>query len=229
MNDSELGLELAEIVRKEQEEATMLHREQKDVAKTDIPKRHKIDWDALTEEEYGSGAVTKNPAVEIEKEDADNGRVMNDHMNKLQREVAKAEEILAQKKNQLAAVKRAAAQKPSPTEAERPWERFVLPASPPAPVLQPREMLREALPRARFDEGNYFSTEIQKYVIKLQNFETAAGWAVAYHGTKYKFLGSILNEGLKNSKADHRDAGVYVTPVFETALGYADEEEKSHF
>ena len=33
MNDSELGLELAEIVRKEQEEATMLHREQKDVAK----------------------------------------------------------------------------------------------------------------------------------------------------------------------------------------------------
>ena len=55
MNDSELGLELAEIVRKEQEEATMLHREQKDVAKTDIPKRHKIDWDALTEEEYGSG------------------------------------------------------------------------------------------------------------------------------------------------------------------------------
>ena len=67
------------------------------------------------------------------------------------------------------------------------------------------------------------------YVIKLKNFETAAGWAVAYHGTKYKFLGSILNEGLKNSKADHRDAGVYVTPVFETALGYADEEEKSHF
>ena len=57
MNDSELGLELAEIVRKEQEEATMLHREQKDVTKTDIPKRHKIDWDALTEEEYGSGVV----------------------------------------------------------------------------------------------------------------------------------------------------------------------------
>ena len=54
MNDNELGLELAEIVRKEQEEAAMLHREQKDVAKTDIPKRHKIDWDALTEEEYGS-------------------------------------------------------------------------------------------------------------------------------------------------------------------------------
>ena len=52
---------------------------------------------------------------------------------------------------------------------------------------------------------------------------------MAYHGTKYKFLGSILNEGLKNSKADHRDAGVYVTPVFETALGYADKEEKSHF
>ena len=52
---------------------------------------------------------------------------------------------------------------------------------------------------------------------------------MAYHGTKYKFLGSILNEGLNNSKADHRDAGVYVTPVFETALGYADEEEKSHF
>ena len=55
MNDNELGLELAEIVRKEQEEATMLHREQKDVAETDIPKRHKIDWEALTEEEYGSG------------------------------------------------------------------------------------------------------------------------------------------------------------------------------
>ena len=229
MNDSELGLELAEIVRKEQEEATMLHREQKDVAKTDIPKRRKIDWEALTEEEYGSGAVAKNPAVEIEKEDADNGRAMNDQMNELQREVAEAEEILAQKRNQLAAMKRAAEQKPSPTEAERPWERFVLPASPPAPVLQPREMLREPLPRARFDEGNYFSTEIQKYIMKLKNVESAAGWAVAYHGTKYKFLGSILNEGLKNSKADHRDAGVYVTPVFETALGYADEEEKSHF
>ena len=70
---------------------------------------------------------------------------------------------------------------------------------------------------------------IQKYFIKLQNFETAAGWAVAYHGTTYKFLGSILNEGLKNSKADHRDAGVYVTPVFETALWYADKEEKSKF
>ena len=203
MNDSELGLELAEIVRKEQEEATMLHREQKDVANTDIPKRHKIDWEALTEEEYGSGAVAKNPAVKIEKEDADNGRVMNetdipkrhkiywdtlteeeygsgavaknpavkiekedadngrvmnDPMSKLQREVAKAEEILAQKKNQLAAAKRAAAQKPSPTEAERPWERFVLPASPPAPVLQPRDRLREALPQARFDEGSFFST-----------------------------------------------------------------------
>ena len=114
MNDNELGLELAEIVRKEQEEATMLHREQKDVAKTDIPKRHKIDWDALTEEEYGSGVVVKNPAVKIEKEDVDNDRVMSDPMSKLQREVAKAEEILAQKKNQLAAVKRAAAQKPSP-------------------------------------------------------------------------------------------------------------------
>ena len=175
MSDSELGLELAEIVRREQEEATRLHREQKDVAKTDIPKRHKIDWDALTEEEYGSGAVTKNPAVEIEKEDADNGRVMNDRVNKdadngqvmndpvskLHREVAKAEEILAQKKNQLMAAKSAAAQKPSQTEAEQPWERFVLPASPPAPVLQPRERLREALSQARFDEGCLFSTEIK--------------------------------------------------------------------
>ena len=65
MNDSELGLELAEIVRKEQEEATMLHREQKDVAKTDIPKRHKIDWEALTEEEYGSGAVEVVPSPKI--------------------------------------------------------------------------------------------------------------------------------------------------------------------
>ena len=76
MNDSELGLELAEIVRKEQEEAAMLHREQKDVAKTDIPKRHKIDWDALTEEEYGSGAVTKNPdfrSVLIGGQGADSG------------------------------------------------------------------------------------------------------------------------------------------------------------
>ena len=63
MNDNELGLELAEIVRKEQEEAAMLHREQKDVAKTDIPKRRKTDWEALTEEEYGSSAVAKNPAV----------------------------------------------------------------------------------------------------------------------------------------------------------------------
>jgi len=170
MNDSELGLELAEIVRKEQEEATMLHREQKDVAKTDIPKRRKIDWEALTEEEYGSGAVAKNPAVEIEKVDADNGRVMNDQMNELQREVAEAEEILAQKKNQLAAMKRAAEQKPSPTEAERPWERLVLPASPPAPVLQPREMLREPLPRARFDEGNYFLTEIQKICYEVKEF-----------------------------------------------------------
>ena len=153
MNDSELGLELAEIVRKEQEEATMLHREQKDVAKTDIPKRHKIDWDALTEEEYGSGAVAKNPPVEIEKEDADNGRVMNDQMNKLQREVAKAEEILAQKKNQLAAAKHAAAPKISQTEMECPWERLVLPASLRAPAFQLRENLREALPQARFDEG----------------------------------------------------------------------------
>ena len=116
MNDSELGLELAEIVRKEQEEATMLHREQKDVAKTDIPKHHKMDWDALTEEEYGSGAVAKNDAVSIEKEDVDNGQVMNDSMSKLQREVAKVEEILTQKKNQLATAKSAAAQKPSPTE-----------------------------------------------------------------------------------------------------------------
>ena len=57
MNDSELGLELAEIVRKEQEEATMLHREQKDVAKTDIPKRHKIDWDALTGRVGGTGVA----------------------------------------------------------------------------------------------------------------------------------------------------------------------------
>ena len=161
MNDNELGLELAEIVRKEQEEAAMLHREQKDVAKTDIPKRRKIDWEALTEEEYGSSAVAKNPAVKIEKEDADNGRVMNDPVSKLHREVAKAEEILAQKKNQLMAAKRAAAQKPSQTEAEQPWERFVLPASPPAPVLQPRERLREALSQARFDEGCLFSTEIK--------------------------------------------------------------------
>ena len=189
MNDNELGLELAEIVRKEQEEAAMLHREQKDVAKTDIPKRRKTDWEALTEEEYGSSAVAKNPAVKIEKEDADNGRVMNDPVNKdadngrvmndpvskLHREVAKAEEILAQKKNQLMAAKRAAAQKPSQTEAEQPWERFVLPASPPAPVLQPRERLREALSQARFDEGCLFSTEIKKYVIKLKNFETQAG------------------------------------------------------
>ena len=173
MNDNELGLELAEIVRKEQEEAAMLHRKQKDVAKTDIPKRNKIDWEALTEEEYGSSAVAKNPAVKIEKEDADNGRVMNDPVNKdadngrvmndpvskLHREVAKAEEILAQKKNQLAAAKLAAAQKPSQTEAEHPWERFVLPASPPAPVLQPRERLRETLSQARFDEGCLFSSE----------------------------------------------------------------------
>lgn len=161
MSDSELGLELAEIVRKEQEEATMLHREQKDDAKTDIPKRHKIDWDALTEEEYGSSAVAKHPVVKIEKEDVDNGRVMNDPVSKLQWEVTKAEEILAQKKNQLATAKRAAAQKPSLTEAERPWERCVLPASPPAPVLKPRERLREALPQARFDEGSSFLTEIQ--------------------------------------------------------------------
>ena len=121
MNDNELGLELAEIVRKEQEEAAMLHREQKDVVKTNIPKRHKIYWEALTEEEYGSSAVAKNPALKIEKEDADNGRVMNDPVNKdadngrvmndpvskLHREVAKAEEILAQKKNQLMAAKSA--------------------------------------------------------------------------------------------------------------------------
>ena len=116
MKDSELGLELAEIVRMDKEEATMLHREQKDVAKTDIPKHHKIDWDALTEEEYGSGAVAKNDAVSIEKEDVDNGQVMNDSMSKLQWEVAKVEEILTQKKNQLATAKSAAAQKPSPTE-----------------------------------------------------------------------------------------------------------------
>ena len=178
MNDNELGLELAEIVRKEQEEATMLHREQKDVAKTDIPKRHKIDWEALTEEEYGSGAVTKNPAVEIEKKDADNGRVMNDQMNKLQREVAEAEEILAQKKNQLAAVKRAAAQKPSPTEAERTWERFVLPASPPAPVLQPRERLREALSQARFDEGCLFSTETENMLSNYRILKLRLGGGV---------------------------------------------------
>ena len=90
----------------------------------------------------------------------DNGQVMNDSMSKPQWEVAKVEEILTQKKNQLATAKRAAAQKPSPTEAERPWERFVLPASPPAPVLQPRERLRQALPQARFNEGSSFSTEI---------------------------------------------------------------------
>ena len=178
MNDSELGLELAEIVRKEQEEATMLHREQKDVAKTDIPKRHKIDWDALTEEEYGSGAVAKNPPVEIEKEIADNGRVLNDQMNKLQREVAKAEEILAQKKNQLMAAKSAAAQKPSQTVAEQPWERFVLPTSPPAPVLQPRERLREALSQARFDEGCLFSTEIKNMLSNLRILKLRLGGGV---------------------------------------------------
>ena len=81
-----------------------------------------------------------------------------DLVSKLHREVAKAEEILAQKKNQLMAAKCAAAQKPSQMEAEQPWERFVLPASPPVPVLQPRERLREALSQARFDEGCLFST-----------------------------------------------------------------------
>ena len=192
MNDNELGLELAEIVRKEQEEATMLHREQKDVAKTDIPKPRKIDWEALTEEEYGSSAVAKNPAVKIEKEDADNGRVMNDPVNKdadngrvmndpvskLHREVAKAEEILAQKKNQLMAAKSAAAQKPSQTVAEQPWERFVLPASPPAPVLQPRERLREALSQARFDEGCLFLTEIKNMLSNLRILKLRLGGGV---------------------------------------------------
>ena len=62
MNDSELGLELAEIVRKAQEEATMLHREQKDVAKTDIPKRHKIDWDALTDNPNKLVVETNDPS-----------------------------------------------------------------------------------------------------------------------------------------------------------------------
>ena len=50
---------------------------------------------------------------------------------------------------------------------------------------------------------------------------------MAYHGTKYRYLGAIMEEGLKNGKPDHRESGVFLSPVFKTALFYAGEQETS--
>lgn len=206
MSDAELGEELATIMR-EQKAAKRKKEGLEDMAWEVSDRKPKAvkkeSWEDMTEEALDEEPKVGTPKAGNREKDKDD---QGDCIIKLQREVAAAEESLLRKKAELSLAIQDKGNA-SPTKGW-PWQRLCLPESPAVPSLQPGEERREPCQGASWDPG----------------------WVLAYHGTKYKYLGAILEEGLRDSfpsPDDHRSPGVYVTPVKETALGYAGEAQQT--